>query len=63
MLPPPLSHHLLLSCIYIALFFLACFDLVVLVVKGPAAVMFQVRYWLESTSTRAPHGCDFNALY
>ncbi|GLI79499.1 Golgin imh1 [Penicillium ochrochloron] len=41
MLPPPLSHHLLLSCIYIALFLLACFDLVVLVVQGPAAVMFQ----------------------
>ncbi|CEJ61619.1 hypothetical protein PMG11_10149 [Penicillium brasilianum] len=41
MLPPPLSYHLLLFCIYIALFLLACFDLVVLVVKRPAAVMFQ----------------------
>ncbi|KAJ5378150.1 uncharacterized protein N7496_005559 [Penicillium cataractarum] len=41
MLPPPLSHHLLLFCIYIALFVLACFDLVVLVVRRPAAVMFQ----------------------
>jgi hypothetical protein len=63
MLPPPLSHHLLLFYIYIALFFLAWFDLVVLVVKGPAAVMFQVRSWLESTSTRAPMPCDCHVLY
>ncbi|KAJ5152620.1 uncharacterized protein N7482_009098 [Penicillium canariense] len=41
MLPPPLSHHLLLFCIQLALLVLACFDLVVSVVQRPTAVMFQ----------------------
>lgn len=58
MLPLPLSPRLLLLCIYIALFALACFDLVVLVVNRPAAVMFQVRPGSTWKSTRAPQGCD-----
>lgn len=61
MLPLPLSPRLLLVCIYIALFALACFDLVVLVVNRPAAVMFQVRPGSTWTSTRAPQGCDGDA--
>ncbi|KAF7713966.1 Uncharacterized protein PECH_000755, partial [Penicillium ucsense] len=41
MLLSPLSSHLLFSSIYVALFVLACYNLVVSVVERPAAVMFQ----------------------
>ena len=61
MLPLPLSPRLLLLCIYITLFALACFDLVVLVVNRPAAVMFQVRPGSTWKSTRAPQGCECDA--